>query len=179
MNTFEILCSKGIIHNVAFGVFHVAHDYQLCIDDDDQHVITGLHFADSNTQVTLTLAGAESVVLDCISDLQVLVFELIDETSGYKILECGTVSQGRQSSNYEELLKTDKGVVLRVKIKRDTYDFQSSAVIQNFVDGKWCNLSSIPYSKMNVCEFSYLNCNSFHFAADRDALVKSALLILN
>lgn len=90
-----------------------------------------------------------------------------------------TYSKGQQSHNYQEILDID-GLKLRIRIKRDAYDFQSHAIIEAFskTDAKWNQVHFIPYPeiKMNI---SYVcPASAASFKADRDELVRVAKALL-
>lgn len=61
------------------------------------------------------------------------------------------VSRSRQALNYLEILKMG-GKKFRIKIKRDSYAFQSHAKISVWKPDKdeWSLVYSIPYSEMNT-----------------------------
>jgi hypothetical protein len=63
------------------------------------------------------------------------------------------VYSGRQSREYKYTAKMNKGkqtFKVQVHIKRDSYDFQSYAVIDVWKDSalEWSRIASIPYSQM-------------------------------
>jgi hypothetical protein len=62
-------------------------------------------------------------------------------------------SNGTQSVNYTALYKI-LGEKIRIKIKKDSYDFQSHAIAEIFQNStaakKWERLASIPFANMEV-----------------------------
>lgn len=94
------------------------------------------------------------------------------------------VSFGSQSAEYHELLKIGKRK-LRIEIDSDAHDFQSSAVIKlwDAIGEAWKHVESIHYSKMSTPKgLKYRNqvrtVTSTDFRADRDELIRRALLIV-
>ena len=67
----------------------------------------------------------------------------------YSILESREFL-GTQSRNLTRIVKTAQGHKLRIRIKRDSYDFQSFARIELWseTEGKWNFVHSIPYVEM-------------------------------
>ena len=91
-----------------------------------------------------------------------------------------TYSQGQQSHNYQEILK-EGDLKLRIRIKRDAYDFQSYAIIEAFskTDAKWNQVHSIPYPKIQM-RVSYVSpASEKDFKGDRDELIRVAKEILS
>lgn len=76
--------------------------------------------------------------------------------------------KGKQSEEYDELLKIEKGNIsktFRIHIDADSYQFQSSAKIEVYVPEKdeWNILSFVPYQKM----YSYQYEHEFKGNADK------------
>ena len=56
--------------------------------------------------------------------------------------------EGQQSKGLHALIDVEPGCKVKVEIKRDTYDFQSSAVAYLWTNGSWERLASTHYSQM-------------------------------
>jgi hypothetical protein len=100
---------------------------------------------------------------------------------------------GRQAVTYTELIEF-AGRKLRVRIKSDSYKFQSFAVLEhlNTMSGnmQWEQIASIPHSNMVTREALYVHDDyrtqerrarmegQSAFMADRDALVQKAKLLI-
>lgn len=111
-----------------------------------------------------------------------------------------TISKGRQSLDYKEVLsfkRTRNKIAqehrLQVRIKSDSYDFQSHAVIERWNGDEWKQVHSIHYAQMqtipklihvgcnqpsNLSQSVIKNNNMRHFQKDRDELVRIAKEIL-
>ncbi|PQV65276.1 hypothetical protein B1R32_10113 [Abditibacterium utsteinense] len=93
----------------------------------------------------------------------------------YSILE-NREFRGTQSRNLTRIVKTYQGHKLRIRIKRDSYDFQSFARIELWseTEGKWNFAHSIPHSQMACVK------SSFEGKMEEDAaeLLRMALLIV-
>lgn len=95
------------------------------------------------------------------------------------------VGLGRQDLNYKEIIE-HKGHKLRVSIKSDSYDFQSSAKVEVFDNMKWNHVDGIHFSQMKTPATLYvipkgekdLSKFAHFFKADRDRLVKLAKDVL-
>lgn len=89
------------------------------------------------------------------------------------------VSKGNgQSNSYTETLKAGAHK-LRIHIRSDSYDFQSSARIEVWrpADLKWSQVADIHYSRMQT-QASYVHASAVLFKADRDNLLAQAVAIL-
>jgi len=96
------------------------------------------------------------------------------KTQPYTIID-NKEYRGRQSRNLTRILKTG-GHKLRITIKRDSYDFQSSAKIELWseAEGKWNFVHSIPYAEM-ACVKSTMDGK---MEEDARELLRTALLII-
>ena len=83
----------------------------------------------------------------------------------------------RQAAHFDSLRDTPSGM-LRVSIKRDSYDDQSYGKAELFSDGKWHHVYSIPYPQLRVIAKTHLQLTAFDFAEDEDALVEAAMEIV-
>jgi hypothetical protein len=91
------------------------------------------------------------------------------------------LSKGRQSLNYQEIVKIGDDKV-RIRIKSDSYDFQSYARIEVWGnENKWNNIHNIPFANMATPPELYYhsNANKRSFKVDRDKLIDVATSILN
>ena len=93
----------------------------------------------------------------------------------YSIIESREF-RGTQSRNLSRIVKTHQGHKLRIRIKRDSYDFQSYARIELWSEplGKWNFVHSIPHPEMACVK------STFEGKMDEDAveLLRMALLIV-
>jgi hypothetical protein len=107
------------------------------------------------------------------------------ETTKMKTLN-KEVGLGRQDLNYKEIAEI-AGHKVRVRIKSDSYDFQSYAIVEVFSELKWNQVDFIHFSQMNTPEGLYykvdrngeLSTSECHFKKDRDALIKIASEVLS
>ncbi len=95
-----------------------------------------------------------------------------------KILDID-LSQGTQSLEYTELVEL-RANTLQIKIKSDSYDFQSYAIIDRWDGRQWQRVASIGYGSMATKSgLHYVpNPHNGMFEEDRDRLVEKARMIL-
>ncbi len=95
--------------------------------------------------------------------------------------------KSRQSNEYHEIIEMQDNEFwpyerhrLQVRIDRDSYDFQSSAVIEKWDGSGWRNVASIPYSLMKTPDYTTLlkEVGNARFQEDRNELVNLACLTL-
>lgn len=69
-----------------------------------------------------------------------------------------TISEMSQSLLLQSLHKIE-GKIVRIKIERDAYDFQSSCVAEILTNNGWTEIWSIPPVEMTACKqkISYIN----------------------
>jgi len=77
-----------------------------------------------------------------------------ETTTGITPLEAPRFSNGRQSVQMTQLLRTSSGVKLRLFIECDSVGFQSSGVASAFdpVKLQWNIIASIPYRQLAVVQ---------------------------
>ena len=89
------------------------------------------------------------------------------------------VATGRQDALFTEILK-DGDKKIRIRIRRDSYTFQSHAVAELWDGKKWHQVHSIHYANMKTAtglEFKK-NLAASDFAADRKELLRVAKEII-
>lgn len=93
-------------------------------------------------------------------------------------------THGQQSLEYRAIWQTGPHR-MRVRRKRDFYDFQSFARIERWDGTHWCEVDSIPYAKMATCQ---ADCSSNTYDSSRPTqaelddeaeLIRLASLILD
>ena len=90
------------------------------------------------------------------------------------------IGKGRQDVTATALFDMN-GHRLRARIKRDSYDFQSSARMERWNGKEWKFLADIHYSKMTTPEKLHYKQDwesVSHFNADLTTLLEKAALIL-
>ncbi len=70
---------------------------------------------------------------------------------------------------------------LRTRIRRNAYDFQSSALVERWDGDKWRNVCSAPIMECECRRVSYVQngITAAHFENDHKRLLKEALAIVN
>lgn len=85
-----------------------------------------------------------------------------------------------QSWNYDRIVKVDDDLKLRVQIRRNAYDKQSSATVSAWTTEKgWAIVASRPITECQCAAASYvMTATQELFDADADALINVALGVL-
>lgn len=100
---------------------------------------------------------------------------MAEKNPRYSIIESREF-RGTQSRNLTRVVKTGQGHKLRIRIKRDSYDFQSYARIELWseTEGKWNFVNNIPHPEMACVK------SAFDGKMEEDAveLLRIALLIV-
>lgn len=92
------------------------------------------------------------------------------------------VGRARSNVDYTEVMKWNEHK-LRVRIRRNSYDFQSHALIERWNGEEWKGVDSIHFSKMQTPE--YLNERDSdevlkaHFSKDTSKLISLAMEVLD
>ena len=60
------------------------------------------------------------------------------------------ISWSKQAAHYKRVFLLGESDMLKISIKRDSYDFQSYARLSRWDGKQWNLVSEIPYSKMNA-----------------------------
>lgn len=81
------------------------------------------------------------------------------------------IAKGQQDFVYTGFFRTEDGLKVRIRIKRDSYAFQSYAIAEvwSITDARWNEVASIHYSKM-VPSDAYGKQSEFEAAAAVDAI---------
>lgn len=91
-----------------------------------------------------------------------------------------TITKGQQDVTYQELI-IDGGERLRIRIRSDSYKFQSFGRVERWDGAKWQEVWSIPPLTLAVPEgLAYFNrpITAADFAADRRTLLDHAAVVL-
>lgn len=72
----------------------------------------------------------------------------------FKLLEKPVVVKGRQDVNYKAAWTHSSGMKVRIRIKSDSYAFQSHAYLEAFspTDQKWNRVADLHFSEMSTQE---------------------------
>lgn len=93
------------------------------------------------------------------------------------------VWKSQQSWNYESLLSHPNGKRVRIRIKRDAFDYQSYALAECFdaEANKWNEVASIPYPQMSCLKVSYIQDTATmkDFQEDEKTLLGEAEIVLS
>ena len=104
-----------------------------------------------------------------------------DELSGGPDTITQEISRGRQTVTFAEVLRCDNGAKLRIVIKSDSYDFQSSAKVSLWDGAAWQFAHGIHYSQMATPSGLWTSASKVSvgtFRADRDELIRVASALM-